>query len=560
MQVLFSFGRGPRVRSIALALFTGAFACGVAIGPTSVADAIRPDKAIAAPGATPHRDEETVVVFNRPIVRFRAPLLGISPQDRAETAGDRVHTLLDRGGEGKVTVDTIPQGAAVRIDGQLVFVVTHEDVDNLGADAVATAAGDAAHALERVIAETREARNTRAMLTAAGWAGVATLVYLLLLWLLHHAIRFIGRRLLRFADAKGDQLRAAAGEIVQRDRVLDVIRRLLRVALWTIGLLFTYKWLGFVLARFPFTRPWGEQLDSFLLDTTLGLLAAIAHSVPGLLVAVVIFVLARWINGLLRNFFDGVQSGRIAVNWLDGDTARPTRRLATIAVWLFAIAMAYPYIPGAQTDAFKGLSVLLGLMVSVGASGIIGQAASGLILMYTRTFRPGEYVRISDSEGTVVLLGLFTTRIRTGLGEELTVPNSMVLGTVTRNYSRTVKGAGFVLDTAVTIGYDAPWRQVHAMLIEAAGKTAGVLADPPPRVFQTALSDFYVEYRLVCQAVPTEPRPRAEVLSALHSNILDTFNEHGVQIMSPHYLGDPADAKLVPPAKWYAPPAEPPRK
>ena len=562
MQSRFSFGCGRRVRSFAFALFTSAFACGVAIGATT-ADTNRPDKAIAAPttpAATSHRDEETVVVFNRPIVRFRAPLLGISPQDRAELAGERVHTLLDRGGEGKVTVDTIPQGAAVRIDGQLAFVVTHEDVDNLGADAVATTAGDAARALERVIAETQEARNTRAMLTAAGWAGVATLVYLLLLWLLRRAIRFIGRRLLRFADAKGDRLRATAGEIVQRDRVLDAIRRLLRVALWAIGLLLTYKWLGFVLAQFPFTRPWGEQLDSFLLDTTLGLLAAIAHSIPGLLVAVVIFVLARWISGLLQNFFDGVQSGRIAVEWLNADTARPTRRLATIAVWLFAIAMAYPYIPGAQTDAFKGLSVLLGLMISVGASGIVGQAASGLILMYTRTFRPGEYVRINDSEGTVVGLGLFTTQIRTGLGEELTVPNSMVLGTVTRNYSRTSKGAGFVLDTAVTIGYDAPWRQVHAMLIEAAGKTPGVLADPPPRVFQTALSDFYVEYRLVCQAIPADPRPRAEVLSALHSNILDTFNEHGVQIMSPHYFADPADAKVVPPAKWYAPPAEPSRK
>jgi hypothetical protein len=169
MQALFSFGRGRRLRSFALALLASAFACGVAIGPTCATAEIRPDKA-TAPSATPLRDEETVVVFNRPIVRFRAPLLGISPQDRAEGAADRVHTLLDRGGEGKVSVDTIPQGAAVRIDGQLAFVVTHEDVDNLGADAVATAANDAAHALERVIAETREARNTRAMLSAAGRA------------------------------------------------------------------------------------------------------------------------------------------------------------------------------------------------------------------------------------------------------------------------------------------------------------------------------------------------------------------------------------------------------
>jgi small-conductance mechanosensitive channel len=129
---------------------------------------------------------------------------------------------------------------------------------------------------------------------------------------------------------------------------------------------------------------------------------------------------------------------------------------------------------------------------------------------------------------------------------------------VTRNYSRTVKGTGFIVDAAVTIGYDAPWRQVHAMLIEAARRTPGVLAEPAPRVFQIALSDFYVEYRLVCQAMPSEPRPRAEVVSALNMNIQDVFNEHGVQIMSPHYFMDPTQAKLVPPAKWYAAPAKPP--
>jgi small-conductance mechanosensitive channel len=281
--------------------------------------------------------------------------------------------------------------------------------------------------------------------------------------------------------------------------------------------------------------------------------------VPDLLIVVVIFVIARSVNGMLCTFFDGVQAARISVGWLDSDSARPTRRLATIAVWVFALVMAYPYIPGSETEAFKGLSVLIGLMISVGASGIVGQAASGLILMYTRTYRPGEYVRINDHEGTIVEMGMFTTRIRTGLGEDLTLPNSLVLSTVTRNYSRAVKGAGFVLDTAVTIGYDAPWRQVHAMLAEAARRTPGVLPDPAPRVFQTALSDFYVEYRLVCQAVPGEPRPRAEVLSNLHANVQDVFNEHGVQIMSPHYLGDPADPKIVPKSRWHEAPAAPPR-
>jgi small-conductance mechanosensitive channel len=219
--------------------------------------------------------------------------------------------------------------------------------------------------------------------------------------------------------------------------------------------------------------------------------------------------------------------------------------------------MAYPYLPGSGSEAFKGVSVLVGLMITVGGSNLIGQGASGLILMYSRTLRVGEYVRINEQEGTITDLGAFTTKIRTGLGEEITFPNAVLLSTTTKNYSRAVKGRGYVLDTVVTIGYDTPWRQVSAMLVEAAQRTAGVLVNPPPRVFKTALSDFYIEYRLVCQAIPEQPRPRAEVLDALHSNVVDVFNAYGVQIMSPHYLGDPGTEKIVRAEDAFAAPAVP---
>jgi small-conductance mechanosensitive channel len=345
---------------------------------------------------------------------------------------------------------------------------------------------------------------------------------------------------------------------VSHRRAIGFARNLARMGFWAVVLLLTYEWVGFVLGRFPFTRPWGEQLNAFLVTTLVDLLTAIAQAVPELLIVAAIFFIARFATGVLKKFFDGVQSRRIDVSWLDADSARPTRRLANLGIWIFALAMAYPYIPGSETDAFKGLSVLIGLMVSIGASSIVGQAAAGLILMYTRTYRPGEYVRLGEHEGTVVEMGMFTTRVRTGLGEELSVPNSFALSTVSKNYSRVVKGTGYVLDTTVTIGYDTPWRQVHAMLVEAAGRTPGVLSVPAPHVFQTALSDFYVEYRLVCQAVPSEPRPRAEVLSVLHANVQDVFNEYGVQIMSPHYLGDPAGAKVVPKDHWHQAPAKPP--
>jgi small-conductance mechanosensitive channel len=265
------------------------------------------------------------------------------------------------------------------------------------------------------------------------------------------------------------------------------------------------------------------------------------------------------VAGAVNRFLEPFIAGQVEHAWLDRDTARPTRNLAYAFVWIFAVAMAYPYLPGADSDAFKGLSVLVGLMISLGSTSIIGQAANGLILMFTRTVRPGEYVRIGEHEGTVMELGAFTTRIRTGLGEELTLSNSFVAGTVTRNYSRAVKGVGFVVDTNVTIGYDTPWRQVEAMLVEAALRTPGILREPRPAVFQTALSDFYPEYRVVAQAMPSEPRPRAQVMSELHANIQDVFNEYGVQIMSPHYLGDPADAKVVPKDRWHLAPATPPK-
>jgi small-conductance mechanosensitive channel len=535
---------------LVVASFAGAFALPAFAAEPPAASATRVDGVRQAPAR--------VVVFNRAIVRFRASLLGLSPEDRAEGAADRIRAML-RAGARKVTVEQRPEGADVLIDGQLAFTVTPDDVERLGERTMMTAATDAARRLERVIAEMDEARNPRALLVNGAWATGATLVWLIAIWLLRRGLRLVGQRALRYADARGAELRAAGTAIVPREQILHWIRIGINVLLWALALLATYEWLGFVLSQFPFTRPWGEGLADFLIDTTVGMLSAVANSVPGLVVAVVIFMLARAADGMARGYFDAVQAGRTAGAWVDADSARPTRRLVTIAIWVFAVAMAYPYIPGSETDAFKGLSVLLGLMVSVGASGIVAQAASGMILMYTRTFRPGEYVRIGDSEGTVVVMGTFTTRIRTGMGEELTVPNSMVLGTVTRNYSRTVHGAGFIVDATVTIGYDAPWRQVHAMLIEAARRTTGVLADPAPRVYQTALSDFYAEYRLVCQAVPSEPRPRAEVLSALHANIQDTFNEHGVQIMSPHYFMDPQAPKIVPPERWHTPPAPPPR-
>ena len=513
---------------------------------------------VTQPGSATTQPPGHIVVMNREVIVLRGSLFGIPAVARAQEGEERIRKALRGGGELKVGTTDVAEGVLVHIGESLMFAVIPEDAPERTLAGARSSAAAAAVMLQRVIDESRESRDLRSLLKAlAVTAGTGALA-LGLMWLLRKARQRIQAWLAGQTLAAAERLKVGGVDLVRREGVLRFEQWLLNLVFWGLALLLIYEWLSIALAQFPFTRPWGEQLNGFLFGMLSRFLLAIARAIPDLLAAALIFWLAWVLTHVLRGFFVKVGTGQVRLSWLDADVASITSKLCVGAVWLFALAMAYPYLPGSDTEAFKGLSVLIGLMLSLGASNLVGQLASGLILTYTRTFHNGEYVRVDEHEGTVVNLGAFTTRIRTGMGEELTIANSQVLGAVTRNYSRTVKGKGFIVDTTVTIGYDTPWRQVNAMLVEAARRTPGVLMDPAPQVFQVALSDFYPEYRLVCQAVPDQPRPRAEVMSLLHANVQDVFNEHGVQIMSPHYLGDPAQAKVVPREQWYAAPAKPP--
>ncbi|MQQ99278.1 mechanosensitive ion channel family protein [Glaciimonas soli] len=425
-------------------------------------------------------------------------------------------------------------------------------------ESLEVATRNAATALAGAIEATRESRSLDSVVRSVVIAAIATVVLFALLWGLRWIRQAIERWLVRVTQAQTDALRAHRVEFVRQDRMIWFARTTVKTFHRILILLLLYEWVSLVLAQFPYTQVWSAHLNGFLFGLVAGIGSSILNAVPGMLTALVIFFIARFVGRMLDNFFEGVRTGQTKVSWLDPEVATTTRRIAKAIVWLFAFAMAYPYLPGSHTDAFKGVSVLVGLMISLGASNLIGQAGSGLILTYARVFRRGEYVSIGEHEGTITDLGMFATRLLTGQGEELTLSNSLVLGAVTKNYSRTVNGPGYILEVTATIGYDTPWRQVHAMLIEGARRTPGVLTTPAPQVFQMSLSDFYPEYRLVCQAIPTDARPRVVFLSALHANIQDVFNEFGVQIMSPHYFKDPQDPKIVPQGQWFTPPAERP--
>ena len=305
----------------------------------------------AAPGDAPGG---TIRVFNRPVFTLRASAYGVSPSERAKRVSVRIMALLERAPEGRVTVESEGTGNAVKIDGSIAFIVTEGDVETTYGETVATATAAAVEQLKLAIEETREARDPRRMLANATWAGGATIAYLLALVALRYIGRAVTRRMLGLAEVAAGKVRVGGVEILSRGRALIFARQLLRLGFWALVLLATYEWVGFVLSRFPFTRAWGEQLNGFLTSTTLGILAAIAESVPELLIVAVIFVIARAATGVLGRFFDGIQSRRIELEWLDADSARPTRRLVIIAVWIFALAMAYPYIPGLGNGGVQG--------------------------------------------------------------------------------------------------------------------------------------------------------------------------------------------------------------
>jgi small-conductance mechanosensitive channel len=511
--------------------------------------------AATVPAASTAPLQAKLIFANRTIFTFRTALSGFSPDDRADGARKRIDTALSRNGPQQPGIHPINEGTQVMLDGALLFLVSPADINPLAGDTTDSVAAESAALLSKALAERREQASPRYLLIAAALCAAATLIYGVILRCLFLLHRLVGTRSTKAISRRLGEVKVNNVRVLDAEHYVRFMRHVVNLLIWGLRLVATYLWVAFVLGKIPYSRSWGERLQDYLIAVVTGVAQSIVNALPGLVLVAVIAALARLVMLTLGSVFKRVESGELQAGWLDRDTAAPTRRIANVVIWLFALAMAYPYLPGAQTAAFQGVSVLVGLMVSIGASSIVGQGASGLILMYARSLRKGEYVRIGESEGTVVELGMFETRLRTGLGEEITMPNAWVLSNTTKNYSRAYPGTGYVLDTTVTIGYDTPWRQVHALLELAAARTEDIAATPKPYVMQIGLSDFYPEYRLVAYATVETPRQRAEVLNRLHQQLIDVFNEYGVPITSPHFTQEPATSHVIPKENWHAAPA-----
>lgn len=500
-------------------------------------------------------DGVPLIVGGREVHVFRAPIGTFTAAERADGARRRIERAFARPGEGWTSVKPTALGVEVRLDEEVLFLVVPGDVHAEAGETAEDLANRVSRVVQKAWGEARERGDPKARLEGLLKLALATFLLLAALVATLKVSARLRSGLASGLRARLETLPATHWGQRMSESLPGIVSRLALLLTWLLVMAMAYSYLTYALAQFALTRPASETMSGSIVNLTTQALAAVVDSLPGIFISVAIFLLAWVATRISSEFFAGVEARPSDSAMLNNHTAPATRRIVNASLWLFAVAMAYPYLPGSHTEAFKGLSVIVGLMASIGASGVVGQIASGVMIVYTYALKKGEYVRIQDYEGTVTELGLFVTRLRTGLGEEIALPNAFVLGNVTRNYSRIDGDRGYVLDCTLTIGYDTPWRQVHALLLEAAAAIPEIRKVPAAYVVQTALSDFYVEYKLVVHVDTDVPATRARVASDLHAAIQDAFNRHGVQIMSPHYYRDPPEPKLVPEAQWYASPA-----
>jgi len=358
---------------------------------------------------------------------------------------------------------------------------------------------------------------------------VATLAFLGALWVI--------RRLTRVAqgalERRARSLRAVPADMLSPDGLGRTIGALIRGIRLVLVLLGFDVYVTYVLGLFPWTRAVSVRLLGYLLTPVRTVLDAFIGYVPKLLFVVVIGAVVYAAIRLVGLLFREIRQGRLVFANFPAEWADPTNKIARVLLIAFGLVVAFPYLPASDSPAFAGVSVFMGVLVSLASSSALSNMMAGLVLTYTRAFRLGDRVRLGDAFGDVVDTSLLATHIRTIKNEDITIPNSIALGSAVTNYTRTGSTRGLILHTTVTISYDAPWRKVHDLLVSAALATPGVLQEPRPFVWQTALNDFYVSYEI--NAYTATPRQMVDIYAALHSRIQDAFHDGGVEIMSPHY-------------------------
>jgi small-conductance mechanosensitive channel len=477
-----------------------------------------------------------VVVAGKTLFTVREGLFTFSPAARAQTIAERV-VWLSRQPEARI------RAVGVDDEGNFTEVISGDTVLATVTDADAKAAGRTRQELATEYAgrirESAEALrkqfSLRSILLAALYALFSTAVFVLLLKLMALAFPKFYAKLQSWHGVYIRSLRIQKLELVPADRITGLLRNLARLTRLLLTVALLYGYVTVTLSFFPLTQGFSDALLRYILWPVRVVGNAILAYLPNVFFVAVILLVAYYVIKFVKLFFTAVGRRKITLPEFFPEWAMPTYRIVRFLLIAFTAVVIFPYLPGSSSPAFRGVSIFLGLLFSLGSTSAIANVVAGSVLTYTRAFQVGDRVKIADATGDVISKTLLTTRIRTIKNEDVSIPNALVLGGHVVNYSSAAEDDGLILHTGVTIGFDAPWRTVHQLLIDAALATENVRQEPKPFVLQTALNDFYVSYQI--NAYTNRPAVMANTYSELHQNIQDKFNEAGVEIMSQHYMG-----------------------
>ncbi len=408
--------------------------------------------------------------------------------------------------------------------------------------------------IQNAIAEYRQARSRPALSRGVGKGVAATAILIALLLLTIWFSRLWHRALERLYRKRIHSVGIQSFHLVRAEQIRHALQRVIDVGRVLVILAACFGYLQYVFAQFPWTRATSQRLRGYLLGPLETIATGILNHIPSIIFLVILYCITRFALRLIHRFFDALKTGDVKLSGFDPGWSDSTYKLIRLGIVVLALIVAYPYIPGGDSDAFKGISIFIGIVFSLGSSSAIANLIAGYLMTYRRAFHVGDRIKIGGTLGDVVEMRLQVTHLKTPKNEEVIIPNSSILNNEVVNYSSLARQGGLILHTTVGIGYETPWRQVEAMLLSAASRTTGIMTEPPPFVLQKALGDFAVTYEI--NVYCDNAQAMARIYTALHQNILDLFNEYGVQIMTPAYERDPEIPKVVPKENWFTTPAK----
>ncbi len=487
-----------------------------------------------------------------------SPIASMSPQARAELIQKNISDFANGNSElSTLKLIERPEGVAIGNADAILMVITAEDAKQAGKTALELST----QVLERLNDGLTHYRSEHTWKTYA-FGATFSLLDILVLWLALHwnnkAFVWLTAKAATMHDAWHDGIHFKKIEVLSSKQIEAAVLLILKSLRIFVVLLCLYFFLPLILSFFPETRQLSATIFDYLLTPFSSIFFTIIKYIPNLFYILVISLIAKYVLKLISYVFILIGRGDLKFDWFYDDWARPTYQIVRFLVIVTALISAYPYIPGSSSEAFQGVGLVLGAIISFASSSAISNIVAGVILTYTRAFRLNDRIKVGDTVGDVVEKTLLVTRVKTIKHVVVTIPNSLVMGAQIINYSTSAaQGEGVILHTTITIGYDAPWKQVEALMIAAAMKTDKLLQTPEPFVLQTSLDDWYVAYEI--NAYSKQPEKMALIYSELHRRIQEEFDAAGVEIMSPHYMtlrdGNASTVPSVLAAKDYKIPA-----